>query len=139
MGIFVGMDIGRLREEEVVAGFDVERKFFVEDDVGLVGGEFVERRAFGVAVAAEIDGNNIETSGGHAGGEVVPNLALAIALVEKNQPWAGSCGREVSSLEFDTVGSGEVDNAGRGRLFAICDKNTKEKRQRTQEFHKTSR
>ena len=113
-----GSDAG-LRGEVAVGGVYVDGEFLVEHLLDLLVGELVERSAGAFAEAAEIDSEDVEAGGGKFQGEVVPDFALAIALVEEKHAGAGLGGGEEGGFEVGAVGRGEIDDrrrevAGRG-------------------------
>ena len=106
-----------LRGKIAVGSVYVDGEFFVEDFLDLVIGEFVERGAGALAEAAEIDGEDVNAGGREFLGEVVPNFALAIALVEEEQAGAGLGGGEESGFEVGAVGRSEIEAARGGGLL----------------------
>jgi len=111
-----GSDAG-LRGEVGVGSVYVDGEFFVEDFLDLVVGEFVERSASAFAETAEIEGEDVDAGGGEFLGEVVPDFALAIALVEEEYAGAGLGDGEEGGFEMGAVGRGEIEDARGGELL----------------------
>jgi len=105
-----GSDSG-LGGEEVVGGVHVNGEFFVEEILDLVVGELIERSAGAFPEAAEIEGEDVDAGGGEFLGQVVPDFALTITLVEEEQARAGLGGGEEGGFESGAVGRGEVEDA----------------------------
>lgn len=124
-----------LRDKKFVGSFNVLRHFFVEDDGDLLGCEFVDGRAFGIAIAAEVESHHVKASGGHAGREVVPDLALAVALMEENYPGAGMGSGEKGPFELEAIRSGEIDNARQGRILRRGRESTEQHGKNAKELH----
>lgn len=79
----------RLRHEILEGSIDVGREFLLEDLGSLLRCEFVDWRAAAFSKAAKIEGQYVEAGGGQAFGEIIPNFALAIALVEQKNARTG--------------------------------------------------
>jgi len=98
--------------EEFVCGVYVDGEFFVEDFLDLVVGEFADGGAGAFTETAEIESEDVDAGGGEFLGEVVPDFALTIALVEEEKAGAGIGGGEESGFEKGAVGRGEIEDAG---------------------------
>src|SRR5580700_6307742 len=109
-----------LRDEVLVCGFDVGGKFLIENHVRFLGCEFADGGTAAVAVAAKIDGHDAESGGGEASGEVVPDFALAVALVEQEDAWTWFTVGEKGAFEAGAVGRFEVHKARRNGISGDC-------------------
>ena len=107
----------------------IHGEFPVEDFLDLLGGGLVERSAGTLAEAAEINGEDVEAGGSEEFGEVVPDFALAIALVEKKHAGAGLGGGEEGGFEAGAVRRGEIYAARGRRLLGGDGEGDQEKRQ----------
>src|ERR1700756_3120251 len=72
--------------------------------------------AAALAVCAAIDGEDVDAGNSKQASDVAPRLASAIALVIEDHAWTGPGRGEIRSLEDNTVGSCEINNARCGRL-----------------------
>jgi len=117
-----------LRGEVMIGGVHINGEFFSDDLLDLVVGKLVERGAGAFAEAAEIEGEDVEAGGGEFFGEVVPDLALTIALVEKKHTGAGLGGGEEGGFEAGAVGRGEIYDARGGGLLGGGGERDEEKR-----------
>ena len=92
------------------SGVDVAGKSLVHGLRGFIRREFVEAVAGAFAEAAIIQSKNVNSRCGELLGQIVPDFALAIALVEQQDARAG-LGGKITGFQFGAVGGGEVDDS----------------------------
>ena len=94
-----------LRDQKFVSGFHVRWHLFVEHRLDLFRRELVDRRAFRIAVAAQVHRHHVHAGRRHAPGKVVPYLALTVALVQQKHAGPRRGGAPKRALELQPVGS----------------------------------
>src|ERR1039458_8987392 len=90
-----------LGDEVSEGGIHVGRKLLDEQLGGFFGRKLLQRCAGAFAKSAEVDGQDVEPRCREASGEVVPNLALPVALVKQQDSRTGLGGSEIRRLEGD--------------------------------------
>src|SRR5208282_410586 len=71
----------------------------------------VDRVATTLSKAAEVQREDVDSRGRELPGQAVPNLALAVALVQEKDSRTRIGGSKICGLEFGTVGGGQVHDA----------------------------
>jgi hypothetical protein len=59
--------------------------------------------------SAKIECQNVQASGCKTLGQIIPDLALTIALVEQKDSWAGLPRGEIGGPKIDSIGGGDID------------------------------
>src|SRR6516225_7011453 len=104
----------RLRHEVLECDVDVARKLFVEQIAALLRTQLIDRSATAFPEATKIQSKDVDARAAKTIGEIVPDFALAIALVKQQNAWTRFCRAEIGGFEFCAVRGGEVYDLGSG-------------------------